>query len=78
MVSGFQEKPTFTHFINAGVYVFAPTVLSYLTPGISCDMPELLQRLQNAGVALHAFPLHENWLDVGLPETLDEAQNRCM
>ena len=73
LVSRFQEKPTIIHYVNAGVYVLSPEVLSHLTPNDPCDMPELLQRLQDANHQVHAFPIHENWLDVGLPETLERA-----
>ena len=76
LVSGFQEKPTLTHFVNAGVYALSPKVLSYLTPNDPCDMPELLQRIQADNQLVHAFPIHENWLDVGLPESLGAAQNQ--
>ena len=73
LVSRFQEKPTIFHYVNAGVYALSPEVLSHLTPNDPCDMPELLQRLQDANHQVHAFPIHENWLDVGLPETLERA-----
>ena len=76
LVSGFQEKPTLTHFVNAGVYALSPNALSYLTPDHWCDMPELLQRIQADNHSVHAFPIHENWLDVGLPESLNLAQNQ--
>ena len=73
LVSGFQEKPTLTHYVNAGVYALSPKVLSYLMPDDPCDMPELLQRIQADNHEVHAFPIHENWLDVGRPETLRQA-----
>ncbi len=75
LVSGIQEKPTLTHFVNAGVYALSPKVLSYLIPDRKYDMPELLQRIQADNHSVHAFAIHENWLDVGLPETFSEAQN---
>ena len=78
LVSGFQEKPTLTHYVNAGVYALSPNALSYLTPTVPCDMPELLQRIQADNHSLHAFPIHENWLDVGRHETLRQAGDHML
>ncbi len=75
LVSGFQEKPTLTHYVNAGVYALSPNVLSYLTPNDPCDMPELLQRIQADNQSVRAFPIHENWLDVGNKDAFKIAQN---
>lgn len=75
LVSGFQEKPILSHYVNAGVYAFSPNALSYLTPDVPCDMPELLQRIQADNQPVHAFPIHENWLDVGHTEALTKAEN---
>jgi len=44
-VSSFEEKPTLTHFVNTGVYVFSPKALSYLSPDNPCDMPQFLKLL---------------------------------
>ena len=73
LVSGFQEKPTLAHYVNAGVYALSPKALSYLTPDDPCDMPELLQRIQVANESIHAFPILEHWLDVGTPVALTRA-----
>ena len=78
LVSGFQEKPTLTHYVTAGVYAFSPEALSYLIPDDPCDMPELLQRIQADNHSVHAFPIHENWLDVGRPETLRQAGDHIL
>ena len=76
LASGFQEKPTLSHYVNAGVYAPSPNVLSYLTPTVPCDMPELLQRLQADNHSVNVFPFHENLLDIGFPESLSAAQNQ--
>ena len=68
------DPEDFTHFVNAGVYVFSPKALSYLSPDNPCDMPQFLKLLRDANLPVHAFPIHENWLDVGHPETLSQAR----
>ena len=36
-------------------------------------MPELIQIAHNNGHKVNLCPIFENWLDIGRPETLDEA-----
>lgn len=70
---GFQEKPTYRHLVNAGVYVIDPLLLSLLPFGKATDMPTLLLAAQQAGHRVAVCPIHEYWLDVGMPETLLQA-----
>jgi len=74
-IVGFEEKPIAHSHINAGVYALDPTSLSVLTPGASCDMPTLFERLQAKEKRTVAYPMHEPWLDVGLPDDLLMANN---
>ena len=69
----FEEKPTLTHYVNAGVYVLSPQVWKHLNREEACDMPELLESLQQSNQPIHVFPIHEYWLDVGHPETMERA-----
>ena len=69
----FNEKPSYTHLVNAGVYVIDPLLLSLLLPRQATDMPTLLERAQQAGHRVAVCPIHEYWIDVGRPETLQEA-----
>ena len=72
-LAGFEEKPTYRHLVNAGVYVIDPQLLPLLTPHQSTDMPSLLQAAQRAGYRVAVCPIHEYWIDVGRPETLQQA-----
>jgi dTDP-glucose pyrophosphorylase len=73
-LAGFEEKPTYRHLVNAGVYVIDPQLLPLLSPHQSTDMPTLLQGAKQAGHRVAVCPIHEYWIDVGRPETLEEAQ----
>ncbi len=68
-----EEKPTLTNYVNAGVYVLSPQVWKHLNREEACDMPELLESLQQSNQPIHVFPIHEYWLDVGHLETLERA-----
>jgi len=72
-LAGFEEKPTYRHMVNAGVYVIDPQLLPLLPPHQSTDMPTLLQAAQQAGHLVAVCTIHEYWIDVGRPETLEEA-----
>ncbi len=79
-IVGFEEKPISRTHINAGVYVFDPTVLELLERAIPSDMPEVFELVQGRGMRTVAYPAHERWLDVGRPDDLstaiDEAKSR--
>ena len=72
-LAGFEEKPTYRHLVNAGVYVIDPQLLPLLPPHQATDMPSLLQAAQQAGHRVAVCPIHEYWIDVGRPETLQQA-----
>jgi dTDP-glucose pyrophosphorylase len=69
----FDEKPSFTHFVNAGIYILDPKILSYLEPNTPMDMPTLLLNAQKNDQRVSVCPIHEYWIDVGMPETLNRA-----
>ncbi len=70
---GIDEKPSYRHLLNAGVYVIDPQLLRLLPPHQPTDMPALLQSAQQAGHFVAACPIYEYWIDVGRPETLLQA-----
>ena len=67
------EKPSYKKNVNAGVYAFNPSVLDLVKKEKKLDMPELFKRLQNIESKVIVCPIHEYWLDIGRPETLEEA-----
>lgn len=69
----FEEKPTYRNLVNAGVYLIDPELIQLLRPHQSTDMPSLLQAAQEAGHRVAVCPIHEYWLDVGRPETFQQA-----
>ena len=69
----FEEKPSYNHLVNAGVYIIDPSLLSFIEKEQYTDMPNLLKKAQSSGNKVVVCPIHEYWLDVGRPETLQEA-----
>ena len=69
-----EEKPVVSHYVNAGLYLLDPEILDLLPAAPeSCDMPTLFEKAMRTGLPVNAFPIHEYWLDVGHPETLERA-----
>jgi len=72
-VVGLDEKPTYRFFINAGVYLIEPDVLSLIKSAEHLDATELIDRLLGAGKKVVGFPIHEYWLDIGRPDDYAKA-----
>ena len=72
-ITGYEEKPIYRSHINAGVYVIETWAIELLTQSISCDMPQLFELIQKNNEKVIAYPIHEQWLDIGRPEELLKA-----
>lgn len=71
-VLGFVEKPPRaeapTNLINAGIYVFEPSVLARIPPGeVWSAETQLFPGLVAEGARLYACPLDGYWMDIGTP-----------
>lgn len=72
-IIGYEEKPVSRARINAGVYVMEPSAINFLAKSEPCDMPKLFDLIQQRNLRTIAYPIHEQWLDVGLPDELSKA-----
>ncbi len=74
VIERFEEKPTFRHLVNAGIYVVSPKALTLVPKDEQFDMPELFDRLIEAGQPTNTFQITEEWIDIGQKEDLDWAR----
>ena len=74
-IIGYEEKPISRSHINAGVYVIEPWALGLLRKSAPCDMPTLFELIQNSEKKVVAYPIHENWLDIGRPDEFLKAMD---
>jgi dTDP-glucose pyrophosphorylase len=66
ILRGVQEKPTYTHLVNTGVYILSPDVLSFVSEDRRTDMDTLLAELLDAGKRIGIHEVDEaSWHDVG-------------
>lgn len=70
-----HEKPSRSCLVNAGIYIVNPSLLSHLSKNTYMDMPNLLLKASDDSREVCICPIHEYWLDIGRPETLDLAVN---
>jgi len=72
-IVGFEEKPLIHSYINAGVYVLSPIAIDHLEKKGVQDMPDLFKTLWKKNITTVAYPMHEDWIDVGRPADLNNA-----
>ena len=70
-----EEKPLQRFFINAGLYVFNPSVLDYVPANSYLDIPVLLRTLLDQGKNIAVFPIREYWIDIGRFDDYERANN---
>jgi dTDP-glucose pyrophosphorylase/predicted transcriptional regulator len=71
-IQSIVEKPVQKFFVNAGIYVLDPSLISKVSGVSYIDMPTLLEDRKNHGDYISAFPIHEYWIDIG---RIDEYEN---
>ncbi|SFK81362.1 CBS domain-containing protein [Paenibacillus sp. 1_12] len=70
---GIKEKPVQQHFVNAGIYVVEPQVLSQIPSDTYTDMPLLFEQLAGQNKSVNVFPVRDYWLDIGHIEDYERA-----
>lgn len=70
-----EEKPSHSIFINAGIYVIDPSVLSLVEKGKCLDMPDLIKLVKHSMGGVGCYPVSEFWLDIGTPSDYSKARS---
>lgn len=73
-VVGFREKPTYTHFSNAGIYIMKREVVTKVPKGEVFNATDLMEALIKEGKKVISYPLVGYWLDIGKHEDYQKAQ----
>ena len=72
-VTGIEEKPSYSHYANGGIYIFNNKILDMLEPGEPADAPDLIRRAIDAGCKVTYFVITGTWIDVGSPTDFSHA-----
>lgn len=70
-----EEKPTYKHLINAGIYVLNSEVIEFIPKDTFYDMPSLLKELIKKGLKVNVYTMDEYWLDIGKLEDFHKANS---
>lgn len=72
-IIGFREKPTYTYYSNAGIYLLKRSVIELIPKNIRFDATDLMEVMINNGAKISAYPLVEYWLDIGKHDDFQKA-----
>ena len=73
-ITGIREKPSYSFFVNAGIYVLSPEAVARVDKEEFFDMPQLFDKLMAAGKKTTVYPVREYWLDIGRMDDFQRAQ----
>lgn len=74
LVKGLKEKPTYTHYSNAGIYLMKKEVINSIPKNKPYNATDLMEHLIQQGKKVAAYPLVGYWLDIGKHEDFKKAQ----
>ena len=60
-----MEKPLQRYQVNAGIYVLDQEAIDIVSKEQMIDMTEVLTQQISANRKLNAYPIHEDWTDIG-------------
>jgi dTDP-glucose pyrophosphorylase len=74
MVTGFKEKPTYTHYSNAGIYLMKKEVIDFIPKNKPFNATDLMDLLIKNDKKVVAYTLEGYWMDIGKHEDYQRAQ----
>lgn len=73
-VKSLKEKPRYTYFSNAGIYILKRKLLDMIPKGEFYDITELMEKVLAMDHKLITYPINGYWLDIGKHEDFRKAQ----
>jgi len=67
-LTDYDEKPIYKYSVSAGIYIFEPSILSYIPYGEKLDLPELVHKLVERNEKVNIYKFDDHWLDIGHPD----------
>ncbi len=72
-LTDYVEKPTYRYHVSTGIYIFEPSIVSYIPFGERLDLPELILKLVRQGEKVNIYKFEGYWLDIGHPADYEKA-----
>lgn len=73
-VKSLKEKPRYTYFSNAGIYLMKKSLLEMIPKDEFYDITDLMENVLSMDNILITYPINGYWLDIGKPEDFKKAQ----
>lgn len=73
-ILGVKEKPTYSLYANAGIYLIKKEVLRYIPDNEVFNATDLITKLAENGGKVIRYPLTSLWIDIGTPDEFRKAQ----
>jgi NDP-sugar pyrophosphorylase family protein len=73
-VLSFSEKPQYTYYTNAGIYLLKRELLSRIPDNTMYHSTDLMQEILDKGEKLTRYSMHGFWMDIGRKEDFYKAQ----
>ncbi|MBD78426.1 MAG: nucleotidyltransferase [Crocinitomicaceae bacterium] len=74
IISGLSEKPTYTYFANAGIYLVKTSLIELIAKNEKFDATDLVELLISQERKVTSYPIRSYWLDIGRMEDFKKAQ----
>ncbi|MDM1352180.1 NTP transferase domain-containing protein [Myroides marinus] len=73
-VNSLKEKPRYTYYSNAGIYILNKSLLNMIPEGEFFDITDLMERILEMNLKLVTYPINGYWLDIGKHDDFKKAQ----
>lgn len=74
-IKSFEEKPSYTFYANAGIYLIKKSVLAKIPKNTIFHATDLIQALINDNKKVIKYPIVGYWVDIGRHEDLIKVQD---
>ncbi|MDE6683976.1 MAG: NTP transferase domain-containing protein [Duncaniella sp.] len=66
-VTALEEKPSYSYYANAGIYMISNRLLRTLPADCRTDATDLIDKALADGLKVTYFPINGTWIDIGSP-----------
>lgn len=73
-VKSLKEKPRYTYYSNAGIYILKKSLLDMIPKDKFFDITDLMDKVLEMNLKLITYPINGYWLDIGKHEDFKKAQ----
>ena len=74
-IHGLLEKPKYTYYANAGIYLIKRRALNEIPDGVFFNATDLVEKLIEEGKRVIRYPLNGTWIDIGNPQEYQKAND---